>query len=88
MGDIRTTKTIEVEGDYRVTVAEHEDGYEAAVTEVHTGSAITQSLNAIAGSGDPEWSRFVDEPRVTDSKKYVAVGKAIEEFLEEDDDEQ
>lgn len=87
MTDIRTARTVRVD-DFEVSIAEHADGFDAAVTRVKVSNPIFRAMQTITG-GDPDgWSDINDAPIAWDTAEYVAVGKAVEEFLKQDEEEQ
>lgn len=87
MTDIRTTRIVRVD-DYEVSVAEHAEGFDAAVTRIKVSNPIFRAMQTVTG-GDPDgWSDINSAPIVWDTAEYVAVGKAVEEFLKQDEEKQ
>jgi len=87
MSDIRTMQTVTVNDYYRVAIAETNGDYEAAVVETRKsdmGQALSAALSL--GQNTGEWYSFNDAPRVIDEDYYVAVGRAIEAYLDADDE--
>ena len=92
MGDIRTVETAEVDGEYRVAIAEQKgnDQYEAAVVasaKSVVGRAIAEAFSVDGDGG--KWYHFDDAPIVHGEDRSEAIGKAIDAYLNsfEDEDE-
>lgn len=81
--DIRTIDTVTVDDQYRVTVAECDDGdeYEAAVTGA-TRSTFGQAFSAMLTmqDGGDRWRSVSDAPRVVSERRWWAVGQAVEAY--------
>lgn len=78
--DIRTTEEVTV-GDYRVVLAEHGDGYKAAVTakksrEVEEGPMAMMAIGA-------SWEDIDGAPFALADRRFQAAGKAVDEYIEE-----
>lgn len=88
MTDIRTTKTIEIDEEYRVTVAEAGDQWEAAVTATRL-SGIGRTLSLAISPNSDGWRGEREAPRVYGDGEYAAAGKAVEAYIDWllDDDE-
>lgn len=87
MSDIRTVQEVRID-DFKVRLAKQEtqDRYDAAVIAMKK-SAPTKLISSAFGDKS-EWSAITDAPIADHDQKYVAVGKAVEEFLDmEEDDE-
>jgi len=81
MSDIRTVETVNID-DYRVRVAEQEiedERYDAAVVGVKR-DAVGQAFGAVFGN-DSDYYSVDDAPIMDSNRKYVAVGKAVEAYL-------
>lgn len=81
MSDIRTTQYVNVDGEYRVAVANASDQYEAAVVATHR-APFEQAMHHVVSLGQDtdEWSEIDDAPRVYSDQKYTAAGEAIEAY--------
>ena len=81
MSDIRTTKEIIV-GRYKVRFAKTTSGkqYEAVVIG-HKRTPFEKSMGSMLGD-ESDYTTVHDAPIEDDPRKYVAIGKAIEEYID------
>jgi hypothetical protein len=81
MSDIRTVEKVKV-ADFVVRVARQEvgDHYDAAVV-AHKKSSLGVALGQAFGDSS-EYHTVEMAPIAEHAKKYVAVGKAVEEYLD------
>lgn len=86
--DLSTVSTIEC-GNYRVRIAKLFDGrYYAAVVAMRNVNQISVALTKLTTGGDGEWSSVEETTHETHAQKYVAIGTAIESFLDMGDDDE
>ena len=81
MSDIRTVEVVTVD-DMKVRVAEQETGdrYDAAVVEIKK-DPIGRAMGGVFGDSSDYYS--VDDAPIADHKrKFIAVGKAVEQYLD------
>lgn len=83
MADIRTTQEVNVDG-VTVLVADADtdsERFEAAVVAAEK-SSLNKAFSSFFGD-DSDKTTVTDAPICTDEAKYIAVGKAVEAYLEQ-----
>lgn len=81
--DIRTMKEVEI-GGYTVAVGrqkKNQDIYDAAVIE-EPNNPLSQMVEAAFGKKTQKRSKVRDGPIVSHGSMYIAVGMAVEEYLD------